>query len=98
MKRGINKTADSVPYVLSAMFRERHLDYCCPSTPAAPRTGDKITVRAVVDWDGKPLTGLPAGAIRVRVQRPGASIGTILHDARFADKSNGTPRRRPATS
>jgi hypothetical protein len=72
------------------MVRERHLDYLLSATPGRPGTGDTITVRAVVDWDGKPLTGLPSGAIRVRVQRPAASIGTILHDARSTDKSNGT--------
>jgi len=88
--RGINKTSDPVPYVLSAMIRERHLDYLLSTTPGRPGTGDPITLRAVVDWDGKPLKGLPAGAIRVRVQRPGASIGTILHDAKSADRANGT--------
>jgi hypothetical protein len=88
--RGVNKKPETIPYVLSAMVRERHLDYLLSATPGRPGTGDTITVRAVVDWDGKPLTGLPSGAIRVRVQRPAASIGTILHDARSTDKSNGT--------
>lgn len=88
--RGLNNTADPVPYVLSAMIRERHLDYSLSTTPGRVGTGDKITVRAVVDWDGKQLKGLPAGAIRVRVQRPGASIGSILREARTTDKSNGT--------
>jgi hypothetical protein len=88
--RGINNTPDAVPYVLSAMIRERHLDYLLSTTPGRPGTGDPITIRAVVDWDGKPLKGLPAGAIRVRVQRPAATIGTILHEARSTDKSTGT--------
>jgi len=88
--RGLNNTPDPVPYVLTEMIRERHLDYLLSTTPGRPGTGDPITIRAVVDWDGKPLKGLPAGAIRVRVQRPGASIGTILHDAKSADKSTGT--------
>jgi hypothetical protein len=88
--RGINKSTEPVPYVLRAMVRERHLDYLLSTSPGRPGTGDKITVRAVVDWDGKPLTGLPPGAIRVRVQRPGASIGTILHDAKSTDRSKGT--------
>jgi hypothetical protein len=88
--RGINKSTDPVPYVLRAMVRERHLDYLLSTSPGRPGTGDKITVRAVIDWDGKPLTGLPPGAIRVRVQRPTVSLGTILHDARSTDKSNGT--------
>jgi hypothetical protein len=88
--RGLNNTPDPVPYVLTAMIRERHLDYLLSTTPGRPATGDTITVRAVVDWDGKPLKGLPAGAIRVRVQRPAASIGTILHDSKSADKSTGT--------
>jgi hypothetical protein len=53
-------------------------------------TGDKLTIRAVVAWDGKPLTSLPAGALHVRIQRPSESLGTILHGARFEDKSKGT--------
>jgi len=89
VKRGINKGTDPVPYVLNAMFRERHLDYTLSVEPGRAATGDKLMVRAVVDWDGKQLTGLPDGAIRVRVQRPGASIGTILHENRVADKSTG---------
>jgi len=89
VKRGINKSVEPVPYVLNAMFRERHLDYTLSVDPGRAATGDKLTVRAVVDWDGKQLTGLPDGAIHVRVQRPGASIGTILHENRVADKSTG---------
>jgi hypothetical protein len=88
--RGINKEPVPVPYVLSAMVRERHLDYLLSTSPGRLGTGDTITIRAVVDWDGKPLTGLPPGAIRVRIQRPAASLGTILHDARPTDKTNGT--------
>jgi hypothetical protein len=88
VKRGI-KSAEPVPYVLNAMFRERHLDYTLSVDPGRAATGDKLMVRAVVDWDGKQLTGLPDGAIRVRVQRASASIGTILHESRVADKSSG---------
>lgn len=90
VKRGINKSNDPVPYTLNAMFRERHLDYTLSIDPGRAATGDKLTVRAAVDWDGKPLTNLPAGAIRVRVQRPAVSAGTLLHEARFKDKSTGT--------
>jgi hypothetical protein len=90
VKRGINKDIKSVPYTLNTLFLERHLDYRLAIDPARPMTGDKLTVRAVVAWDGKPLTGLPAGAFRVRIQRPSESLGTILHAARFEDKSTGT--------
>ncbi|MEA2337827.1 MAG: hypothetical protein QOE82_1834 [Thermoanaerobaculia bacterium] len=89
VKRGINKDVGAVPYTLHAMFRERHLDYTLAVDPARASSGDKVAVRAVVDWDGKPLPGLPPGSIRVRVQRPAESDGNVLHDARFADKSTG---------
>jgi hypothetical protein len=90
VKRGRNKSAESVPYTLNTIFLERHLDYRLSVEPARAMTGDKLTVRAVVAWDGKPLNALPAGALRVRIQRPAESLGTILHDARFNDRSSGT--------
>jgi hypothetical protein len=90
VKRGLNQDAGTVPYTLNALILERHLDYQLSIDPTRAATGDTLNVRAIVNWDGKRLTGLPAGAIRVRVQRPGESIGSILHDARFTDKSTGT--------
>jgi von Willebrand factor type A domain. len=86
VKRGLNQTADPVPYNLNALILERHLDYTLSVEPGRAAAGDKLTVRAVVDWDGRRLAGLPAGAIRVRIQRPNESLGTILHGARFEDK------------
>jgi hypothetical protein len=47
-----------------------------------PATGDTITMRAKVSYDGKPLDALPAGAIKVRVQRPDEGLGTILAKTR----------------
>ena len=90
VKRGKNQDTGAVPYTLNALFLERHLDYQLSIDPVRAATGDALTVRAVVNWDGKRLTGLPAGAIRVRVQRPSESIGSILHGARSTDKSTGT--------
>jgi hypothetical protein len=90
VKRGSNKDVTSIPYTVNTLFLERHLDYRLSIHPARASTGDKLTVRAVVAWDGKPLTRLPAGALRVRIQRPPESLGTILHAARFEDKSVGT--------
>jgi hypothetical protein len=90
VKRGRNKDAGTVPYTLNTLFLERHLDYRLSTVPARAMTGDTLRVRAVVAWDGKPLAGLPAGALRVRIQRPPESLGTILHGARFEDKSTGT--------
>ncbi len=89
VKRGLNKTTDPVPYTVSALFLERHLDYTLSLTPGRAATGDTITIRAIVDWDGKRLAGLPPGAIRVRVQRPAASAGTLLHNTPFKDPSTG---------
>jgi hypothetical protein len=90
VKRALNDTADPVPYVLNAIVLERHLDYTVSVNPGRAATGDKLTLRAIVDWDGKRLSNLPAGAIRVRVQRPGTDIGTLLHDTPFKDASTGT--------
>ena len=88
--RGANKDVKSVPYTLNALFLERRLDYRISIDPARARTGDTLKLRAVVAWDGKPLSGLPAGALRVRIQRPPESLGTILHGAAFKDRSNAT--------
>ena len=84
------KSSQSVPYSVNALVLEKHLDYRLSFDQPRVAAGDPITVRAVIAWDGKPLTGLPAGAIRVRVQQPGAALGNILHDTRFPDKSTGT--------
>jgi len=89
VKRGLNQSAEVVSYTQSALLLERHLDYTLSIDPGRAATGDTLTIRAIVDWDGKRLAGLPPGSIRVRVQRPPASIGTILHDQRFPDKSTG---------
>jgi hypothetical protein len=89
VKRGQNQTTDPVPYTLSAIILERHLDYTLSVTPGRAATGDTLTVTAIVDWDGKRVPGLPPGAIRVTVQPPLASLGTILREQRFLDKSTG---------
>jgi hypothetical protein len=68
-----------VPYTLHVYFVERHLDFTLSLDPPRPTTGHPVTVRARVAYQGKPLTDLPAGAIKVRVQRPGEGLGNILH-------------------
>lgn len=74
-----------VPYTLHVYFVERHLDFSVALEPAPIATGDTITLRARVSYDGRPLDKLPAGAIQVRVQRPAEGLGTILHRARGQD-------------
>lgn len=74
-----------VPYTLTTFFNERHLDYRLGFDTAQTRTGDAIRLRASVAYDGKPLTGLPANAIRARVRRPAEGLGTILHQAKSFD-------------
>ena len=73
------KSADPVPYLMSVMFLEKHLDYQFSLDNLHAVTGDTLGVKVLVDWDGKPLTGLPAGAIKVRVQRQPNGMGNILH-------------------
>jgi hypothetical protein len=73
------KSADPVPYTLNVMFLEKHLDYQFSMDNLRAVTGDTLGIRVLVDWDGKPLTGLPAGAIRVRVLQQPDGMGNILH-------------------
>jgi hypothetical protein len=94
VKRSPNATATGalpdVPYSLNAIFLERHLDYTLHIDTIHAATGDKLGVRAVVAFDGIPLSGLPAGAIRARIQRPTEALGTILHDSKV-NPGNGGP-------
>ncbi|MEO8382748.1 MAG: vWA domain-containing protein [Acidobacteriota bacterium] len=91
VKRGRGKVAQNrpLPYNLNAFILERDLDYRFSLDAVRSRTGEKIQFRANVSYDGKPLAGLPANAIRVRVLRPLEGLGTILHDTRIADSSSG---------
>lgn len=72
-------TEADVPYTLNVFFLERHLDYRISVDPPRAKSGDRMTLRAEVSYDGKPLTHLPEGALRVRVQRPKAGLGALLH-------------------
>jgi hypothetical protein len=78
VKRDADSAAD-VPYTLTAMFLEKHLDYQFSLENLHAVAGNAIGIHVLVDWDGKPLTGLPAGAIKVRVQRQPNGAGNILH-------------------
>ncbi len=79
-----------VPYTLNVLFLERYLDYRITFQNAHAATGDRIQLRANVTYGGKQLAGLPADAIRVRIQRPNEALGTILHDARIDVGSGNT--------
>jgi hypothetical protein len=94
VKRGPDTKLDPVPYTLNVFFLEKHLDYQFSLDNLHPVTGDPLGIHVVVDWNGKPLTGLPEGAIRVRVQRPQEGIGTILHQTRFPVSAE--PTKTPA--
>jgi len=85
VKHGKNRDFKSLPYTLTVFFLEQHLDYHFTFDKIHAGTGDSIRLRATLAWDGKPLTHLPAGAIRVRIQRPAEALGNILH----ASKANG---------
>jgi hypothetical protein len=74
-----------VPYTLNVFFNERHLDYRLSVSPA--KVGEPLRLRAEISYDGKPLAGLPADAVRVRVLRPKASLAAVLRGAK------GKPRR-----
>jgi len=78
VKRDV-KSAEPVPYALNVIFLEKHLDYQFSLDNIHPVTGDPLGIHVLIDWNGKPLTGLPDGAIKVRVLRQPESMGTILH-------------------
>lgn len=78
----------SIPYALNAFILERHLDYQLSADPIRLRTGEPIRLRAELSYAGKPLTRLPAGAIRVRVQRPAEGLGSVLHAAKTPPKGS----------
>jgi len=71
----------SIPYNLSAHMLEGRLSFQLAFQELERGTGDRLGVRADVSYDHKPLDGLPTGAIRVRIGRPGEGIGTILHNS-----------------
>jgi hypothetical protein len=89
VKRDIAADQEPVPYTLNVLFLEKDLDYRLSFDQVHAATGDAIRVRANVSYDGKPLAGLPADAIRVRIQRPEQGLGTILHDTQVADNNSG---------
>jgi hypothetical protein len=76
------KSAEPIEYALSVFFSEKHLDYQYSLDNVHPVAGDKLGLHVLIDWDGKPLTGLPDGAIRARVLRQPEGMGTILHNTR----------------
>jgi hypothetical protein len=76
------KDADPVPYTLNAIVLEKHLDYRFSLDNLHAGTGDVLGIRAVLDWDGKRLSGLPDGAIKVRVLRQPEGIGNVLHQTK----------------
>ena len=84
VKRDSTAEPGPVPYTLNVLFLEQHLDYRLSFDQVHAATGDAIRVRANVTYDGKPLAELPANAIRVRIQRPGEGLGTILHNDQSA--------------
>ncbi len=88
------KSANPVPYTLNVLFLEGHLDYQFSFGNLHAVTGDPLDLKVLVDWDGKPLKGLPAGAIRVRVLRQPDGMGNLLHQTRT--DTPGGPTITPA--
>jgi hypothetical protein len=84
------KSGDAVPYTLNVMFLEKHLDYQFSLDNLHAVTGDTLGIRVTVDWDGKPLTGLPAGAIRVRLLQQPDGMGNILHASKVKVPTGNT--------
>lgn len=90
VKRADSSPTDNVPYTVHAIFLEKHLDYRVAFNNVHTKTGDKVGIEAVVAWDGKPLPGLPAGSIRVVVQRPPQALGTVLRNSKVDPGTGNT--------
>jgi len=90
VKRARSGVRENIPYTLHAFFAEEHLDYRVTFDAIQHATGEPIAMRAKVSYDGKPLAELPAGAIKVRVQRPDEGLGTILRRTRTQRGSSST--------
>lgn len=84
-----NARAKVIPYTLNVFFLEKHLDYRLSVEPGRVSPGQPLRLRAQLSYGGKPLTGLPPGAVRVRVLRPAASLATVMRDVK--------DRQRPAS-
>jgi hypothetical protein len=72
-----------IAYHISAFSVEGQLSYRV-SDSGRLGTGQPVVVRAEVGFNGKPLDHLPAGALKVTVERPGENMGNILHDSTVA--------------
>jgi hypothetical protein len=83
-----NDRRSAVPYTLNVFFLESHLDYRLSLEPERVKVGQPLKLRAELSYDGKPLTGLPAGAVRVRVLRPTATLESVL-------RASKVPQKRP---
>jgi hypothetical protein len=84
--RRSNDRTKTIPYTLNVFFLERHLDYRLSVEPAGASAGQPLRLRAQLSYDGRPLTGLPAGAVRVRVLRPAASLATVMRGVKDGQK------------
>jgi hypothetical protein len=71
-----------VPYAVNVFFLERDLDFELFFPIIRAVTGEPIRIRALVDWNHRPLTGLPPGSIKARVLRTVEPLGTLLRNSR----------------
>lgn len=94
VKRAPDTHKDTLPYALNVFFLEKDLDYSFSFDDVHAATGDKIRVRALVAYDGRPLAKLPPDAIRLRIQRPSEGLGNILRasDASGQPAAGGDPK------
>lgn len=68
-----------VPYYLGIYTYEGKLDFEGALPSESTRTGDPVTVRTELAFDRQPVTNAE-GRIKLRIARPGESIGNLLHD------------------
>lgn len=87
----------AVPYHLSAYSVENRLSYRLSESPRVG-TAEPVKVEAVLSWDGRPLTGLPAGALVVTVERPGENLGNLLSQERRFDPASAGGDSQDAVS
>jgi opacity protein-like surface antigen len=77
--RSTGEQLPAVDYYLGAYTYEGKLDLEGALPPQAIYTGDSVTVRTELAFDHMPVT-TAEGHVRLRIARPGESIGNLLHD------------------
>ncbi len=82
-----NQSQGAVNYQVSAYGVESRFSSQVTQS-AGLGTGKPIKITADLGWDNDVLADLPSGAVKAIIERPGANLGTLLHDATSVGKDD----------